>query len=199
MHPGQVAGRRIRLEYGEAVVAAVGGVDEGCGRVAGDLGGGAGRGAARWEGGGSRRLLCSLVCFLSSCVTQLARHSVSAIARCVGGRGAKAGKSESKSTVERFIKELSSAQASSSEQVKQLLLHCIGEIGRESDLSSFSLETVVLASFSSMSEDTKAAASLALGSLAVGAIQKYLPFILTQVTARAEYRCVGVVSLLCFC
>jgi hypothetical protein len=47
-----------------------------------------------------------------------------------------------------------------------------------------------MASFSSASEDTKAAASRALGSLAVGAIQKYLPFILTQVKAQAEYRCV---------
>jgi cullin-associated NEDD8-dissociated protein 1 len=147
------------------------------------------------QGGGFKGLLDALLGIVYSGGTQLSRQSLSSIAQCVSSLCAKAEKAESKATVERFIKELSSAQASSSEQVKQLLLHCIGEIGRESDLSSFSLETVVLASFSSMSEDTKAAASLALGSLAVGAIEKYLPFILTQVKAQAEYRCVRVLPL----
>jgi cullin-associated NEDD8-dissociated protein 1 len=147
------------------------------------------------QGGGFKGLLDALLGIVYSGGTQLSRQSLSSIAQCVSSLCAKAEKAESKATVERFIKELSSAQASSSEQVKQLLLHCIGEIGRESDLSSFSLETVVLASFSSMSEDTKAAASLALGSLAVGAIEKYLPFILTQVKAQAEYRCVRVLAL----
>ena len=142
------------------------------------------------QGGGFKGLLDALLGIVYSGSTQLSRQSLSSIAQCVSSLCANADKAESKATVERFINELSSAQASASEQVKQLLLHCIGEVGRESDLSSFSLETVVMASFSSASEDTKAAASRALGSLAVGAIQKYLPFILTQVKAQAEYRCV---------
>jgi cullin-associated NEDD8-dissociated protein 1 len=145
------------------------------------------------QGGGFKGLLDALLGIVYSPSPEgppLSRQSLSSIAQCVSSLCGNADQAESKATVERFIKELSSAQASSSEQVKQLLLHCIGEIGRESDLSSFSLETVVMASFASTSEDTKAAASHALGSLALGAIEKYLPFILTQVKAQAEYRSV---------
>ena len=147
------------------------------------------------QSGGFKGLLESLLGIVYNGTAQLSRQSLSSIAQCVSSLCGPADKVESKSTVERFIQELSSAQASSSEQVKQLLLHCIGEIGRESDLSGFSLETVVMASFASTSEDTKAAASTALGSLALGAMAKYLPFILSQVKAQAEYR---FICLLCF-
>jgi len=144
------------------------------------------------QGGNFRGLLDALLGIVYNGGAQLSRQSLSSIAQCVSSLCGPADKAESKATVERFIQELYSAQASTSEQVKQLLLHCIGEIGRESDLSGFSLETVVMASFASPSEDTKAAASHALGSLAVGAIEKYLPYILSQVKAQAEYRCCAV-------
>ena len=145
-----------------------------------------------------RSLPCTVV-QLQPPPRQLSRQSLSSIAQCVSSLCGPADKEVSKATVQRFIKELSSGQASASEQVKQLLLHCLGEIGRESDLSGFSLETVVMSSFASVSEDTKAAASHALGSLAVGAIEKYLPFILSQVKAQAEYRCVRMPCCACLC
>jgi hypothetical protein len=40
----------------------------------------------------------------------------------------------------------------------------------------------------SSSEDTKSAASHALGSIAVGAMSKYLPYILSEVTSQVELR-----------
>jgi cullin-associated NEDD8-dissociated protein 1 len=149
------------------------------------------------QGAGFQGLLDALLGIVYSGATQLSRQSLSSIAQCVSSLCGPAAKEASKATVQRFIKELGGAQASTSEQVKQLLLHCLGEIGRESDLSEFSLETVVMSSFASASEDTKAAASHALGSLAVGAIEKYLPFILTQVKAQADYR-YALVSMSCF-
>jgi cullin-associated NEDD8-dissociated protein 1 len=149
------------------------------------------------QGCGFKELLESLLGIVYGGGAQLSRQSLSSIAQCVSSLCI-ADQKESRATVERFIKDLSDAQAATSEQVRQLLLHCIGEIGRELDLSGFLLENVVMASFASASEDTKAAASLALGSLALGATEKYLPFILTQVTAQAEYRYVRICALLSF-
>ena len=138
------------------------------------------------EAGGFKNLLDALVGIVYGGAA-LSRQSLSSIAQCVSSLCI-ANPVESKATVQRFIADLNSGSLEGGEPVKQLLLHCIGEIGRESDLSGFSLETVVMASFASASEDTKAAASLALGSLALGATEKYLPFILSQVQAQADYR-----------
>lgn len=50
------------------------------------------------------------------------------------------------------------------------------------DLSSHSsLQTVILGAFESTSEEIKQAASFALGNVAVGNLQKYLPFVLGEI------------------
>jgi len=117
---------------------------------------------------------------------QLSRQSLSSIAQCVSSLCGAVDDKERFTTLQGFINTLSNP--SGPEQMKQLLLHCVGEIGREFDLSQFSLENVIMNSFTSSSEDTKAAASHALGSIAMGAISKYLPYILTQIESQAEYR-----------
>lgn len=72
-------------------------------------------------------------------------------------------------------------------QTQLLSLLCLGEIGRRKDLSSHSnIEGVVIGSFQSPSEEIKAAASYALGNIAVGNLAQYLPFILNQIDRQAK-------------
>lgn len=63
----------------------------------------------------------------------------------------------------------------------------IAEIGRHIDLSSINnLQDVLLASFSPPSEEVKSAASYALGSVAVGNLPEFLPFILREIEAQPK-------------
>lgn len=63
----------------------------------------------------------------------------------------------------------------------------VGEIGRYIDLSTIgNLKQVILASFSPPSEEVKSAASYALGSIAVGNLQQYLPFVLQEIEAQPK-------------
>lgn len=63
----------------------------------------------------------------------------------------------------------------------------IGEIGRFFNLSSIeSLPQCILNCFATSSEDVKAAASHALGAIAVGNLEFYLPFILTEIEAQPK-------------
>jgi len=72
-------------------------------------------------------------------------------------------------------------------QTQLLSLLCLGEIGRRKDLSAHAnIEGVVIGSFQSPSEEIKAAASYALGNIAVGNLAQYLPFILIQIDRQAK-------------
>jgi cullin-associated NEDD8-dissociated protein 1 len=72
-------------------------------------------------------------------------------------------------------------------QTQLLSLLCLGEIGRRKDLSAHAnIEGVVIGSFQSPSEEIKAAASYALGNIAVGNLSQYLPFILIQIDRQAK-------------
>ncbi|TNM91501.1 hypothetical protein fugu_019881 [Takifugu bimaculatus] len=58
------------------------------------------------------------------------------------------------------------------------------QVGHHVDLSSQpELKTVILDAFSSSSEEVKSAASYALGSIAVGNLPEYLPFVLQEITS----------------
>ncbi|XP_035217721.1 cullin-associated NEDD8-dissociated protein 1-like [Stegodyphus dumicola] len=82
--------------------------------------------------------------------------------------------------VQQFLQELKVKRNIDSVQLFALL--AIGEIGKHIDLSSISeLKTVLLDSFSSQSEEVKTAASFALGSVAVGNLPEYLPFVLNEI------------------
>ncbi|XP_001948086.1 cullin-associated NEDD8-dissociated protein 1 [Acyrthosiphon pisum] len=58
----------------------------------------------------------------------------------------------------------------------------IGEVGRHIDLSSVAnLKETILQSFSSNSEEIKSSASYSLGSISIGNLEQYLPFILREI------------------
>lgn len=81
-------------------------------------------------------------------------------------------------TVSRFVKDLTRKE----EWAKHLALYCLGEIGRKTDLSSQSgLEKSILQAFESTNEETRQAASFALGNVAVGSLSNYLPKILDEI------------------
>lgn len=63
----------------------------------------------------------------------------------------------------------------------------IGEIGRYFDLSSIpSLPQIIIECFCAGTEDVKAAASHALGAVAVGNLQKFLPLILNEIEVQPK-------------
>ena len=71
---------------------------------------------------------------------------------------------------------------------RYLALLALGEIGRTADLSSFDgvSKAVTGALEGSSSDELRAAASHALGGLAVGSTSAFLPFILQQVQAQVS-------------
>jgi cullin-associated NEDD8-dissociated protein 1 len=70
------------------------------------------------------------------------------------------------------------------EAQKGLTLLLLGEIGRVADLSSYpDVEQCIVNALSDASEDVKATSSLALGGIAVGNLQKYLPLLLGRIEA----------------
>lgn len=74
-----------------------------------------------------------------------------------------------------------------SESVQIFIFLVIGEIGKSVDLSPISeLTPTILASFSSTSEEVKSAASFALGSVSVGNLPSFLPFILAEISAKSN-------------
>lgn len=87
-----------------------------------------------------------------------------------------------KNTVQQLIDNISS-----DEQTKLLSLLCLGELGRRTNLSSFTkLQPVILSAFESPSEESKSAASFALGSTAVGGLKEMLPFILNEIKSNSK-------------
>lgn len=89
------------------------------------------------------------------------------------------------STVKRFIRDVKSG--SSSDSVKLLALLCLGEIGKANDLSAVGdVHIEILSVFGSPSEDVRSAASYALGNVSAGNLQKYLPFILSEIQSNQK-------------
>lgn len=86
--------------------------------------------------------------------------------------------------VNQFVNDI---QRPKSDSVHLFALLALGEIGRHIDLSSqATLKKVILESFASQSEEVKSAASFALGSVSVGNLQEYLPFVLNEIEAQPK-------------
>lgn len=82
--------------------------------------------------------------------------------------------------VQRFLQDIQANRSVDAIQLFALL--AIGEIGRHIDLSKIAdLNNVLLEAFSSQSEEVKTAASFALGSVSVGNLNEYLPFVLKEI------------------
>ncbi|KAK7869061.1 hypothetical protein R5R35_000783 [Gryllus longicercus] len=91
---------------------------------------------------------------------------------------------EALAVVEQFMRDIQNPR-NDSQHIFALLI--IGEIGRHIDLSSItSLKQVILNSFSPPSEEVKSAASYTLGSVAVGNLPQYLPFVLQEIEAQPK-------------
>lgn len=85
---------------------------------------------------------------------------------------------EAVAVVQKFMGNLSSQQ----DHALTFSLLAIGEVGRTTDLSQVaSLKTSLLSAFLHQSEEVKSAASYALGNVALGNLQEYLPFILHEI------------------
>lgn len=93
-------------------------------------------------------------------------------------------------TVRFYLNELLAHQNGKmklSESVQIFIFLVIGEIGKSIDLSSIAeLTKSILDSFSSTSEEIKSAASFALGSISVGNLPYYLPFILNEISGKSN-------------
>ncbi|XP_045528099.1 cullin-associated NEDD8-dissociated protein 1 [Pieris brassicae] len=112
-----------------------------------------------------------------------AYHSLAkCVAAVVVGGGSAGG--EALQTTRAFLRD---AADPPSDTVHMFALLAIAEIGRHLDLSSIpNLKEVLLNSFTPSSEEVKSAASYALGSVAVGNLPEFLPFILGEIEAQPK-------------
>ncbi|OQR70115.1 cullin-associated NEDD8-dissociated protein 1-like, partial [Tropilaelaps mercedesae] len=126
-------------------------------------------------------LLTGLVYQQSQTNQPIHKNAYHSIAKCVAALTvANLTNPEACQVVPQFLKEI--ASNSTTDSVHQFALLAIGEIGKHIDLSGIpELKVVLLSAFESSSEEVKTAASFALGSVAVGNLQEYLPFILSEV------------------
>ena len=90
---------------------------------------------------------------------------------------------EGPAVVGQFIQDVKNSR--STDAIRLLALLSLGEVGHHVDLSGQTeLQGVILETFSSTSEEVKSAASYALGSIAVGNLPEYLPFILQEISSQ---------------
>ena len=107
------------------------------------------------------------------------RHSLAAVSQAVAACCERA-PAKSAAMVDRFVGQLGGGGGS--EAAFSLL--CLGEIGKRTDLSSHAtLLNTVTQHFTSTDEDTRAAASFALGSIAAGNVAAFVPHLLKAVDA----------------
>lgn len=110
------------------------------------------------------------------------RQSYHSVARCVAALTSACPK-ETPGTVSSLIQEVKSHCLPESARVLALL--CLGEVGRNGSLGgSKEVQTVIIEAFSSSSEEIKTAASCALGGMAVGSLNDYLPFMLKEISSQ---------------
>ena len=92
---------------------------------------------------------------------------------------------EKLATVQQLIDDLK--KYTEDESAQTFILLSIGELGKSTDLSGIpNLTDVILQAFNSSSEDVKSAGSFALGCLAIGNSQKFLPIILHEIESRTR-------------
>uniref|UniRef100_A0A669CBB5 Cullin-associated and neddylation-dissociated 1 n=1 Tax=Oreochromis niloticus TaxID=8128 RepID=A0A669CBB5_ORENI len=109
------------------------------------------------------------------------KQAYCSIAKCVAAL-TRACPTEGPAVVGQFIQDVKNSR--STDSIRLLALLSLGEVGHHVDLSGQpELKTVILDAFSSSSEEVKSAASYALGSIAVGNLPEYLPFVLQEITS----------------
>ncbi|CAJ1051190.1 cullin-associated NEDD8-dissociated protein 2 isoform X1 [Xyrichtys novacula] len=112
----------------------------------------------------------------------LHRQSFLSVARCVAALCSSCPK-ETPGTVTSLLQEVK--KPGSPESARVLALLCLGEVGRNSSLGgNKEVQGVILEAISSTNEEVKTAASCALGSMAVGSLNDYLPFLLKEISSQ---------------
>lgn len=119
---------------------------------------------------------------LSSNPSPLHKQAYSSIAKCVAAITV-IDRKQSLHSVNNYLRELKSPNVT--DAIQTFIYLVIGEIGKSVDLSSVAeLKKVLITAFSSPSEEVKSAASFALGSISVGNLNEYLPFVLREIETR---------------
>uniref|UniRef100_A0A8C5CGW6 Cullin associated and neddylation dissociated 1 n=1 Tax=Gadus morhua TaxID=8049 RepID=A0A8C5CGW6_GADMO len=112
------------------------------------------------------------------------KQAYCSIAKCVAALTTACPR-EGPAVVGQFIQDVKNSR--STDSIRLLALLSLGEVGHHVDLSSQpELKTVILDAFSSTSEEVKSAASYALGSIAVGNLPEYLPFVLQEISSQPK-------------
>uniref|UniRef100_A0A8D8LDT7 Cullin-associated NEDD8-dissociated protein 1 n=1 Tax=Cacopsylla melanoneura TaxID=428564 RepID=A0A8D8LDT7_9HEMI len=113
----------------------------------------------------------------------LHKQAFHSLAKCVAAL-AITQQREALPVVEKFLKEL---KTSKDDAHQVFALFVIGEIGRHTDLTSVAdLKQAILNAFTPQSEEVKSAASYTLGSIAVGNLQQYVPFVLKEIESQPK-------------
>uniref|UniRef100_A0A3P8Y8P3 TATA-binding protein interacting (TIP20) domain-containing protein n=1 Tax=Esox lucius TaxID=8010 RepID=A0A3P8Y8P3_ESOLU len=127
------------------------------------------------------RMLTGPVYAQSAALTH--KQSYYSIAKCVAALTRACPKGPA--VVGQFIQDVKNSR--STDSIRLLALLSLGEVGHHVDLSGQpELKTVILEAFSSASEEVKSAASYALGSIAVGNLPEYLPFVLGEISGQPK-------------
>ncbi|RXM99391.1 Cullin-associated NEDD8-dissociated protein 1 [Acipenser ruthenus] len=128
------------------------------------------------------RMLTGPVYAQSTALTH--KQSYYSIAKCVAAL-TRACPKEGPAVVGQFIQDVKNSR--STDSIRLLALLSLGEVGHHIDLSGQpELKSVILDAFSSTSEEVKSAASYALGSISVGNLPEYLPFVLQEISSQPK-------------
>nr|XP_040059898.1 cullin-associated NEDD8-dissociated protein 2 isoform X2 [Gasterosteus aculeatus aculeatus] len=120
--------------------------------------------------------------FHTSQSSLLHKQSYQSVARCVAALASSC-PSQTPATVAGLLQEVKNP--GSPESARVLALLCLGEVGRSGSLgASKDVQGVILEAISSSNEEVKTAASCALGSMAVGSLDDYLPFLLKEISSQ---------------
>eukprot|EP01083_Nonionella_stella_P042265 114251_1 len=109
----------------------------------------------------------------------LPKQSARAVAQCVAVVCLEAPAAEMGDVVQEFLVDVDSKQ----EEVASIALLCLGELGRRRDLSvpAPDLDAKLFAALSARAEDVKWAASFALGGVAAGNLERFVPKLLARI------------------
>uniref|UniRef100_A0A3B4AR27 TATA-binding protein interacting (TIP20) domain-containing protein n=1 Tax=Periophthalmus magnuspinnatus TaxID=409849 RepID=A0A3B4AR27_9GOBI len=134
------------------------------------------------QGGALAAILDFLQALVPQCLSDIHRQSYHSVARCVAALCSVCSK-DTPGTVSSLIQQ----SHNSPESARVLAVLCLGEVGRSGSLGgSKEVQAVILEAFSSSSEEVKTAASCALGSMAVGSLNDYLPFMLKEIASQPK-------------
>jgi len=117
--------------------------------------------------------------------SSLAKQSYPAGAQCMGVLCATTTEKHRNVTIENYLEQL---RKPGEDSQKYVTLLCIGEVGRRVNLSNHTGLEILLSNIfdENVSEEFKSTAAGALGNVAVGNLQKYLPFILEDLASHPD-------------